>query len=251
MKNFFVYILNCSDGSYYTGITNDVFLRVDQHNQGLDPKAFTFSRRPVKLVWHEEFLNPEEAISREKQIKGWNRKKKEALIGGNYDLLPGLSMSSLRQAQTDNNKILSFLPYNPPFLFVDELIHVDENGSEGRYTFKEGHDFYKGHFKDFPVTPGVILTECCAQIGLVCLGIFLLGPKEGTMDGNRIQIAMASNEMEFLLPVYPGETVNVVSEKVYFRFNKLKCKVKMFNKKKELICKGTISGMFKIPSNED
>ncbi len=251
MKKYFVYILSCSDGSYYTGVTNDVLLRVDQHNQGLDSRAFTFSRRPVKLVWHAEFLNPVEAISREKQIKGWNRKKKEALIEGNYDLLPELSMSSLRQAQTDNNQILNLLPYSPPFLFVDKIIHINNFGCEGTYTFKQNHDFYKGHFKDFPVTPGVILTECCAQIGLVCLGIFLLGLEEGGMDGNRLQIAMSSNEMEFLLPVYPGETVTVVSEKMYFRFGKLKCKVKMHNEKGGLICKGTISGMFKIPSNEN
>lgn len=151
----------------------------------------------------------------------------------------------------DTKKILSFLPYSPPFRFVDELVSVNEHGCKGKYTFKKNHDFYKGHFKDFPVTPGVILTECCAQIGLVCLGIFLLDAEEGNINENQIQIALASSEMEFLLPVYPGETVKVISEKVYFRFNKLKCRVKMYNENEGLICSGTISGMFKIPSNEN
>ena len=69
-------------------------------------------------------------------------------------------------------EIISKLPYSKPFLFVDELLHIDENGVEGTYTFDENLDFYKGHFKDNPVTPGVILTEVMAQIGLVCLGIY-------------------------------------------------------------------------------
>ncbi len=70
-------------------------------------------------------------------------------------------------------EIIHQLPYTEPFLFVDELLHVDENGAKGTYTFSETLDFYKGHFKNFPVTPGVILTETMAQIGVVCLGLFL------------------------------------------------------------------------------
>ncbi len=61
--------------------------------------------------------------------------------------------------------IISKLPYKKPFLFVDEILQIDEDGCTGSYTFPEDSDFYKGHFKDHPVTPGVILTECMAQIG--------------------------------------------------------------------------------------
>ena len=75
----------------------------------------------------------------------------------------------------NTSEILAKLPYSPPFLFVDDLVSVDENGVTGSFTFKEDLDFYKGHFKNNPVTPGVILTETMAQIGLVCLGIFLVG----------------------------------------------------------------------------
>nr|WP_313809735.1 FabA/FabZ family ACP-dehydratase [uncultured Allomuricauda sp.] len=152
----------------------------------------------------------------------------------------------------EKDKILSKLPYSKPFRFVDKLNHIDENSVEGTYSFSESLDFYKGHFKDTPVTPGVILTECCAQIGLVCLGIYLLDRTlELDKKQEKLQIAMSSSEMEFYLPIFPGETVKVVSEKVYFRFNKLKCKVKMFNKEEKLVCKGVLSGMIKTEVYEE
>ena len=138
-------------------------------------------------------------------------------------------------------EIIKKLPYQKPFLFVDELTHVSENGVEGKYTYKENEYFYEGHFKNTPITPGVILTETMAQIGLVCLGIYLL--KEEILTDKNLQIALTSNKVDFFLPVLPNEKVTVISEKEYFRFNKLKCKVKMINSKKELICRGTISGM--------
>tara|TARA_B100000768_G_C11277705_1_gene376811 strand:+ start:2605 stop:3045 length:441 start_codon:yes stop_codon:yes gene_type:complete len=138
-------------------------------------------------------------------------------------------------------QIIKNLPYQKPFLFVDELTKISESGVSGNYTFKESEFFYKGHFKKNPITPGVILTETMAQIGVVCLGIFLLKDKIST----RIQptIALTSNEVDFYLPVLPNEKVIVISEKEYFRFNKLKCTVKMINSKNELVCRGTISGM--------
>ena len=138
----------------------------------------------------------------------------------------------------DKEQIISQLPYSKPFLFVDEIIHIDENGVEGNYTFDENQDFYKGHFKDFPVTPGVILTEVMAQIGLVCLGIFLLN----NTFSKTTTIALTSSEIEFLKPDFPNEKVIVISEKIYFRFNKLKCKVLMKNQKDEIVCEGIISG---------
>lgn len=139
--------------------------------------------------------------------------------------------------------IIKLLPYQTPFLFVEELTYISKNRSEGYYTFKQDEYFYKGHFKDKPITPGAILTEVMAQIGLVCLGIYLL--KKEISKTKKPEIALTSNEIDFFLPVKPKERVKVVSEKIYFRFNKLKCKVQLFNKKNELVCKGTISGMLK------
>jgi 3-hydroxyacyl-[acyl-carrier-protein] dehydratase len=144
--------------------------------------------------------------------------------------------------------IIKLLPYQAPFLFVEELTYISENGVEGYHTFKNNDYFYQGHFKDNPITPGVILTEVMAQIGLVCLGIYLL--KEEFSEIKKPQIALTSNEVEFFLPVRPRERVKVVSKKIYFRFNKLKCKVQLFNEKNELVCKGTISGMLK-PMNDE
>lgn len=141
-----------------------------------------------------------------------------------------------------STEIISLLPYQEPFLFVDELTEFSEKGITGHYTFRKDEYFYKGHFKGNPVTPGVILTEVMAQIGLVCFGISLLNNKD---LNSKPEIALTSNAVEFYLPVFPGEKVIVVSEKEYFRFNKLKCQVQMFNADNELICRGHISGMVK------
>jgi len=135
--------------------------------------------------------------------------------------------------------IIKQLPYSEPFLFVDELLHADENGVTGTYTFKENLDFYKGHFKNNPVTPGVILTETMAQIGMVCLGIFLLGNELG----ENTVIAFTSADMEFLKPVYPNEKVTVTSEKLFFRFGKLKCNAVMKNESGQEVCRGVLAGM--------
>lgn len=138
-----------------------------------------------------------------------------------------------------NQDIIDKLPYSKPFLFVDEIISISENGVEGTYYFNESLDFYKGHFLSNPVTPGVILTEVMAQIGLVCLGIFILNKE----FDKSTSIALTSIEIDFLKPVYPNEKVVVISEKIYFRFGKLKCKVLMKNQLGIEVCSGTIAGM--------
>src|SRR5688572_9748223 len=76
---FWAYILHCSDGSYYTGHTDDLDRRVAQHQHGEIP-GYTQTRRPLQLIWSESFGTREEAISAEFQVKNWSRAKKEALI---------------------------------------------------------------------------------------------------------------------------------------------------------------------------
>ncbi len=142
----------------------------------------------------------------------------------------------------DTHLIIEQLPYQSPFLFVDELEEVNAMGAKGNYTFKRELEFYKGHFKANPITPGVILTECCAQIGLVCLGIFILNEEEKPKN---LKIGLSSSQMEFYKPVLPGERVTVTSKKIYFRFHKLKCEVRMHDSKGDLVCKGILSGMLK------
>ena len=92
MKQYFVYILKCSDNSYYTGITSDLEGRLVKHQSGYYPESYTHNRRPVELVFYTEFNDVEQAISFEKRVKGWSRKKKEAIIKDNWNLLPKLSI---------------------------------------------------------------------------------------------------------------------------------------------------------------
>jgi len=78
--HYSVYILQCNDGSYYVGVTNDIERRIWEHKTGFSKKCFTYKRRPVVLKYIETFEDVHQAISWEKQIKGWSRKKKEALF---------------------------------------------------------------------------------------------------------------------------------------------------------------------------
>jgi putative endonuclease len=94
MKIMYVYILECSDNSYYIGVTNDLERRFEEHTIGINRSCYTYTKRPVKIVCYEIFNDPISAIAFEKKIKGWNRKKKEALINKNYELLPKLSFNS-------------------------------------------------------------------------------------------------------------------------------------------------------------
>lgn len=91
MQISFVYILLCFDNSYYTGVTNDIFKRFEEHQKGYDSKSYTFNRRPIQLVFYTSFNSIEIAIEKEKQIKKWSKAKKVALINGNFEDLPNLS----------------------------------------------------------------------------------------------------------------------------------------------------------------
>ena len=87
VKYLYVYILRCSDKTYYTGVTNNPEKRLEEHNTGLNKKSYTFLRRPVEMIYSERFTDFLLAILWEKRIKDWNRKKKEALIKENWDQL--------------------------------------------------------------------------------------------------------------------------------------------------------------------
>ena len=98
MKGF-MYILECSDGSYYTGSTNNLVFRLQQHQNGVGANH-TKKRLPVKLVYFEVFQRIDEAFYREKQVQGWSRSKKEALINGNFGKLPELSKNRMSVPST-------------------------------------------------------------------------------------------------------------------------------------------------------
>jgi len=91
MKIYFVYMLRCSDNTFYVGITSDLERRLNEHNSGKYPSAYTYNRRPLELVWYQDFLEPNQAITFEKKIKKWSKAKKEAIIQDKWEHLPELS----------------------------------------------------------------------------------------------------------------------------------------------------------------
>ena len=107
MRPFYVYILRCADGSYYVGHTDDMVLRMQQHENG--EVGYTALRKPVELMWQGEFETREGALAFELQIKGWSRAKKEALMAGDWERVQELAQSHgkvasvprLRQAQPE------------------------------------------------------------------------------------------------------------------------------------------------------
>ena len=101
MKPFFVYLLRCADGTYYAGHTDELERRVAQHQAG-EIEGFTRERRPVELAWSQETATREEALAAERQIKGWGRAKKEALIAGDWERVKELARPrTVREAQDD------------------------------------------------------------------------------------------------------------------------------------------------------
>ncbi|MDB5136479.1 MAG: beta-hydroxyacyl-ACP dehydratase [Mucilaginibacter sp.] len=146
-----------------------------------------------------------------------------------------------------HNEILNHLPYKSSFRFVDNISALDEDGVTGEYTLREGAFFYEDHFVGNPVTPGVIITEIMAQIGLVVLGIFLI-LKDGELNISEdaaMYPLLASTEVSFHKMVLPGQKVTVISKKQYFRFGKLKCYVEMVDSSGDIVAKGMFSGIVK------
>lgn len=91
MYRYYVYILRCSDDSYYTGITNNIEKRFREHQFGKIKDSYTYKRRPLSLEFYQEFNDVLQAIYFEKKIKGWTRAKKKALINGDANMLQILS----------------------------------------------------------------------------------------------------------------------------------------------------------------
>ncbi len=136
------------------------------------------------------------------------------------------------------DKIVANLPYGEGFKFVDQLLEISEGHVIGVYRFRESEFFYKHHFKHQPITPGVILQECMAQIGLACLGSYL------TKDDKQYQgFVFTEAHINFLSQVPPETTVVVTAKKEYFRFGKLKIITQMVNEHGQKIAEGWMSGI--------
>jgi 3-hydroxyacyl-[acyl-carrier-protein] dehydratase len=150
--------------------------------------------------------------------------------------------------------IFDWLPYKSSFRFVEEISFLDADKVVGHYTLREDAFFYEDHFPGRPVTPGAILTEIMAQIGLVVLGIHLMVTAANAAAGTgsttpatpaAVYPLLSSVNVEFHKMALPGQRLTVTSKKDYFRFDKLKCHVEMHDAAGELIAKGVFSGFIK------
>lgn len=141
------------------------------------------------------------------------------------------------------DRILGLIPQVEPFRFVDEILEVDQDHIVARYRFRPESEFYRGHFPGDPITPGVILLESMAQVGVVALGIHLFGLKGGLEEVRRRVALFTDAEVEFSGLVEPGRRVTIRARKVFFRRGKIRSEAEMRLDDGTVVCSGTISGM--------
>ena len=139
-------------------------------------------------------------------------------------------------------EVLDLIPQRDPFRFIDEILEVDDDLIVGTYRFRPEADFYRGHFPGNPVTPGVILVESLAQVGIVALGIYLFA-QESDADITKTMTLFTDMNVEFAGIVNPGDRVTITAEKVFFRRRKLRSSAEMKLDDGTIVCSGTVSGM--------
>ena len=141
------------------------------------------------------------------------------------------------------NRVLELLPQQEPFRFVDRILELDAEHIVASYRFRPEADFYRGHFPGNPVTPGVLLLEAVAQVGVVALGIYLFALEHSEEELEQTITLFADAEVEFSGIVLPDTEVTISAEKVFWRRNKLRSKATMTLADGTLVCAATISGM--------
>jgi len=127
MKPFWVYILRCADDSYYTGHTDDLVNRLGEHQIGIC-NCYTFVRRPVSLIWSQETDTREEAIAAELRIKGWSRKKKEAMMRGDWQAVNQLGRGKHQHQRKQDAAKPTVRP--EPFGLAQDELHVAESNDK-------------------------------------------------------------------------------------------------------------------------
>ena len=141
-------------------------------------------------------------------------------------------------------EVLSLIPQQYPFRFIDGILEMDEEHIVGTYRFREDEYFYRGHFPSQPITPGVILIETMAQTGVVAFGIYQLIRQGMSFDQIKQMVTLFAmvDDCEFNGIVSPGERVIVKGEKIYLRRGNLKTKVSMKRENGESVCYGILTG---------
>ena len=140
--------------------------------------------------------------------------------------------------------VLETVPQEAPFRFIDDILELESDRIVSTYTFKQDEYFYKGHFKDNPITPGVILIETMAQTGVVALGIYQLMEQGLGADQLReiTPLFAFADQIEFSGIVKPGDRVTIHGEKVYFRRGNIQSKVHIADETGRFICNGLLTG---------
>ncbi len=139
-------------------------------------------------------------------------------------------------------QVLDLIPQQDPFRFIDDILELDDDHIVGTYRFCPDSDFYRGHFPGYPVTPGAIMVESLAQVGIVALGIYLLA-RESEADTAKVTTLFTDLNVEFSGIVNPGDRVTITAEKIFFRRLKLRSKAKMQLDDGTIVCSGIVSGM--------
>ena len=143
-------------------------------------------------------------------------------------------------------EVLELVPQQAPFRFIDEIISLDEEQIVGAYRFREDEFFYRGHFSGRPITPGVILIETMAQIGVVAYGMYLLACERHVRPSQMkepLSLFSLADGVEFRGIVKPGERVIVRGKKIYMRRGALKVDISMERENGEIVCVGKLAGM--------
>ena len=143
-------------------------------------------------------------------------------------------------------EILDLVPQQAPFRFIDEIISLDEEQIVGAYRFRDDEYFYRGHFPGHPITPGVILIETMAQIGVVAYGMYLLACQRHVRPSQMkepLSLFSLADDVEFKGIVKPGERVIVKGRKIYMRRGALKVDISMERENGEVVCVGKLAGM--------
>lgn len=140
-------------------------------------------------------------------------------------------------------EVLAAVPQREPFRFIDAIHELDDAHIRASYRFRPEADFYRGHFPERPVTPGVLLIEAMAQAGVVALGIYLLALEESPEALDRYLTVFTEASVEFAEGVPPGDTVMTTGRKVFFRRHKLRTEVEMRRADGRVVASGVLAGI--------
>ena len=140
-------------------------------------------------------------------------------------------------------EILTYIPQQKPFRFIDQIIYINEQEICGSYTFKKDEFFYTGHFPNKAITPGVILLECMSQIGVVAFGIYLLSISLPVDEIKNWLTMFTDAQVEFFRSVYPGDSVTVTAKKIFWRKMKLRTQIEMYDQHQNVLATAIASGI--------